>query len=153
MGRSQAATANEAWEALFRAQATLMRDLGSGEAWGELQPSEYGVLYALSQQPEGLRMSDLSKDVLLSQAGLSRLVGRLETRGLIQRQADPQDARASILRLSPAGTRLQRRVGALHGRHIVRLLTARLDNAQLGALRDLCAQLVASPQPDQGGRQ
>ena len=40
--------ANEAWEALFRAQATVARELPAAEVWDRLSPSEYGVLYALS---------------------------------------------------------------------------------------------------------
>lgn len=130
--------ANQAWEALFRAQMTVQQELSESAAWGDLAPSEYGVLYALSAAKTGLRMSELGKDVLLSQAGLSRLVARLEGRGLIQRQADPDDARASILRLSGEGIHLQRRVGARHGRHVAEVMLALLDQDQLVALRDLC---------------
>ncbi|MDB5538862.1 MAG: hypothetical protein JWQ89_589 [Devosia sp.] len=135
--------ANQAWEALFRAQATIAQELTAGDVWGDLAPSEYGVLYALSTAPAGLRMSELSKDVLLSQAGLSRLIGRLETRGLIDRQTDPDDARASILRLSKAGVHVQRRVGAMHGRHVAEALSSRLGDDQLTTLRELCERILA----------
>ncbi|MHA6692791.1 MarR family winged helix-turn-helix transcriptional regulator [Devosia sp. A449] len=138
--------ANKAWEALFRAQMTISQDLAESEAWGDLAPSEYGVLYALSTAKTGVRMSELTADVLLSQAGLSRLVARLEKRGLIERQPDPQDARASVLRLSIEGTHLQRRVGARHGRHVADVMASRLTPAQLIALRDLC-QCMLKPSP------
>jgi DNA-binding MarR family transcriptional regulator len=141
--------ANAAWEALFRAQMTIAAELSAGDVWGDLAPSEYGVLYALSSAKTGLRMSELSRDVLLSQAGLSRLVARLEARGLIERQADPEDARASILRLSKAGAHVQRRVGALHGRHVADALSSRLDADQLKVLRDLCERILV---PANGGR-
>ncbi len=134
--------ANAAWEALFRAQMTIAQELTAGDVWGDLAPSEYGVLYALSTAKIGLKLSELGKDVLLSQAGLSRLVGRLEARGLIDRQTDPEDARASILRLSKAGAHVQRRVGALHGRHVAEALSSRLDDDQLIALRDLCERIL-----------
>lgn len=140
--------ANEAWEALFRAQATIAQELTAGDIWGDLIPSDYGVLYALSTAPTGLRMSELSKDVLLSQAGLSRLVARLESRGLITRVSDAEDARASILSLSKEGRRVQRRVGAAHGRHVETALTSCLNDEQLVVLRDLCRRLT-SPQPGQ----
>ena len=39
--------ANEAWEALFRAQATLSLEFEREGDWGDLLPREYGVLYAL----------------------------------------------------------------------------------------------------------
>jgi DNA-binding MarR family transcriptional regulator len=135
--------ANEAWEALFRAQATIARDFSARDIWGGLAQNEYGVLYALSSAKTGLRMSDLGDDVLLSQAGLSRLISRLEARGLIERSVDPEDGRASVLRLSAAGRRLQRRIGAAHGRHVTERLSEGLDASQLAVLRDLCLHLVA----------
>lgn len=134
--------ANETWESLFRAQMTIAAELTAGDVWGDLIPSDYGVLYALATAKSGLRMSELSKDVLLSQGGLSRLIGRLEARGLVERQADPEDARASILRLSKAGAYLQRRVGAKHGRHVTEALSSRLSDEQLTTLRDLCKLIL-----------
>jgi DNA-binding MarR family transcriptional regulator len=141
--RSNVRLANDAWEALFRAQATIARELAAEDVWGELVPTEYGVLYALASAPTGLRMSDLCNDVLLSQPGLSRLVARLEARGLVVREVDPNDARASLLRLSKAGKHVQRRVGAAHGRHVASRLSSRLNEEQLSLLRHLCGRLVA----------
>lgn len=145
--------ANAAWEALFRAQKTIEAELNAGDVWGDLIPSDYGVLYALSTAKSGLRMSDLGKDVLLSQPGLSRLVARLEARGLIERHPDPDDARASILCLSSTGLHAQRRVGARHGRHVAQALSSRLDDDQLIALRDLCEQILAAVPSTNGDHQ
>lgn len=141
--------ANQAWEALFRAQMTIAQELTAGDVWGDLAPSEYGVLYALSTARTGLRMSELGKDVLLSQPGLSRLIARLEERGLIERMADINDARASIVHLSKAGAYLQRRIGALHGRHVAEALSARLNDDQLTTLRDLCQTILVPAAPIQ----
>ena len=146
MRRHNAKLANEAWEALFRAQATMARELAVGDAWGDLMPTEYGVLYALATSPSGLRMSELCDDVLLSQAGLSRLVARLEARGLVGRVGDPRDGRASILRLSKTGRYAQRRVGTAHGRQVAQALSSRLTDEELLMLRDLCHRL-ARPLP------
>jgi DNA-binding MarR family transcriptional regulator len=114
---SKTRIANEAWESLFRAQATIARELSAGEVWGDLSPREYGVLYALSSRPNGLRISELGEDVLLTQPGMSRLIARLEDRRLVERTDDPQDGRACRIRLTSAGVDAQRRVGAIHGRH------------------------------------
>jgi len=136
--------ANEAWEALFRAQATVARELAAGDVWDELSPREYGVLYALRNAPDGLRMSDLLDDVLLTQAGMSRLIARLEAAGLVERVDDPDDGRASRIRLTEAGADTQRRVGLRHGRHVAQAMTRRLDDEQLRTLRDVCRALVAT---------
>ena len=137
--------ANEAWEALFRAQATIARELGAGEGWGDLSPREYGVLYALSNTPDGLRITELGEDVLLTQPGMSRLIARLEDRGLVERTDDPRDGRACRIRLTPAGVDAQRRVGAIHGRQVATAMTRTLNQEQLVVLRDLCGALTAAP--------
>src|SRR3954468_15792871 len=135
---SRARIANEAWEALFRAQATIARELIEADVWDGLNPREYGVLYALSAAPDGLRITELLDDVLLTQPGMSRLIARLEARGLVERLDDPDDRRACRVRLTPAGARAQRRVGLAHGRHVAELMTRALSREQLEQLRDLC---------------
>ena len=97
---SRTRIANEAWEALFRAQATIARELTAADVWGELSPREYGVLYALSNAPDGLRITELRDDVLLTQPGISRLIARLEAAGLVERVDDPDDGRACRIRLT-----------------------------------------------------
>src|SRR5271167_4477106 len=136
--------ANETWEALFRAQATIALELTAGDVWGELVPHEYGVLYALSTAPSGLRITELGEDVLLTQPGMSRLIARLEARGLVERIDDPQDARACWIRLTPAGVRVQREVGVAHGRHVAAAMTRVLSREQLVRLRELCRALTAA---------
>ena len=89
---SRTRMANEAWEALFRAQATVQRELLAADVWDRVSPNEYGVLYALSKAPDGLRITELSGDALLTQTGISRLVARLEADGLLERVADPASA-------------------------------------------------------------
>src|SRR3954452_918756 len=100
---SRTRMANDAWEALFRAQATVQRELLAADVWSGVSPNEYGVLYALSKAPDGLRITELGSDALLTQAGLSRLVARLETSGLIERVTDPTDGRAARIRLTDEG--------------------------------------------------
>jgi DNA-binding MarR family transcriptional regulator len=138
MARSNTRIANEAWEALFRAQATLAREFTDAEVWGDLGPSEYGVLYALSDAPDGLRITELLDDVLLTQPGMSRLIARLENRGIVERFDDPDDGRACRVRLTESGVRAQRAVGLAHGRHVAELMTRALSREQLVQLRDLC---------------
>jgi DNA-binding MarR family transcriptional regulator len=150
--RSTARIANEAWEALYRAQATVAQSLSAETEWSELAPREYGVLYALSTAPEGLRISELGEDVLLTQPGMSRLVARLDARGLVERASDPGDARACRIGLTASGSEVQRRVGLSHARRVSAALTRTLDRRQLMQLRDLCRDLTAGPsQADQNG--
>jgi DNA-binding MarR family transcriptional regulator len=140
---SRTRIANEAWEALFRAQATIAQEFTAADVWDELSPREYGVLYALSSAPEGLRITELRSDVLLTQPGISRLITRLEAAGLVERLDDPDDGRACRIRLTDAGAQAQREVGRRHGRHVAQAMRRSLSDEQLLRLRDLCRALTA----------
>ncbi|MCU1525894.1 MAG: hypothetical protein JWO18_2788 [Microbacteriaceae bacterium] len=136
--------ANEAWEAYYRAQAAIARELTDADIWGGLPTREYAVLYALSTEPEGLRITELGEDVLLTQPGMSRLCARLEARGLVERSDDADDARAFRIRLTPEGTRAQRRVGLAVAQHVTDAMTRALSPEQIETLRDLSVALLAA---------
>jgi DNA-binding MarR family transcriptional regulator len=53
-----------------------------------------------------LRICDLAEREALSQPGMTTLVNRLEAAGLAARFADPTDGRASLVRITPAGSRM-----------------------------------------------
>lgn len=134
--------ANAAWEAYYRAQATIAREFSDADIWDGLLTREYAVLYALSAEPDGLRITELRDDVLITQPGMSRLIARLEARGLVERSDDAADARARRIRLTPEGAKTQRRVGASVARHINQAMTRALHTEQLEALRDLSLALL-----------
>lgn len=137
-----AALANDAWEALLQAHAVLMKRFNSEDVWGDLSMREYDVLYTLSKSATPIRIGELHRHVLLSQPALSRLVDRLDERGLLRRTTDPDDARGVLLELTGPGREVQRQVGRRHARSVASAMTASLDVAQLSALEDLCGLLV-----------
>src|SRR3954454_11410216 len=104
---SRTSIANEAWDALFRAQATIAQQLSAADVWHELSPREYGVLYALSNAPDGLRITEVRSDVLLTQPVISVLIARLEAAGLVERVENPDDGRTCRIRLTDAGAQAQ----------------------------------------------
>jgi DNA-binding MarR family transcriptional regulator len=138
--------ANETWETLLRAQTTLAREFEFAGDWAGLPPREYGVLYALSSAPDGLRITELIDDVLLTQAGVSRLVARLEKRGLVGRRDDPDDARACRIVLTEEGRETQKRLGRAHARHVTAAMTRALSREQLETLRELTGALLEAAQ-------
>ncbi|MFC7788066.1 MarR family winged helix-turn-helix transcriptional regulator [Microbacterium sp. MAHUQ-60] len=140
---SRSRLANEAWEAYFRTQATLVREFAEADIWRGLQSTEYAVMLALAGEPEGLRITQLGEDVLITQAGMSRLILRLEKRGIVQRVADTADGRAQRVRLTSSGLALQRQVGRDVARRITTVMTRALDDTQLVALRDLSLTMLA----------
>jgi DNA-binding MarR family transcriptional regulator len=86
---SDTKTAVVAWEALFRAQVSVVRYLTAEFPTGEISLNEYDVLFNLSTQPgRQLRLKDLNRHLLLTQPSVSRLVDRLAARGYLAKTHD-----------------------------------------------------------------
>jgi DNA-binding MarR family transcriptional regulator len=144
-GTSAVRLAAETWESLFRAQVAVMRRLQSGPAFRDLAVNEYDVLFTLSRCPSGwLRLNELNDNVLLSQSSLSRLVDRLEKRGLVERQPAPDDGRGVLLKLTGEGAALQKEIGREHVRDIAELVAPALTAAEQRELLRLTEKLRAS---------
>ncbi|MGW4482509.1 bifunctional helix-turn-helix transcriptional regulator/GNAT family N-acetyltransferase [Amycolatopsis sp. NPDC004368] len=94
--------------------------LDEGPADAEYSLSEARVLFEVAQQSE-LHVSDLRKRLDLDAGYASRLLSRLEGRGLLVKERSGQDARRQIVRLTDAGReafadldgRSARRIGGL----------------------------------------
>ncbi|MFJ6135605.1 MarR family winged helix-turn-helix transcriptional regulator [Kitasatospora sp. NPDC092286] len=72
---------------------------GLGEAVDE---ATYPVLSGLART--GARSAaELATEIGLDRSGVSRRASRLEAAGLLRREADPGDQRATLLALTPAG--------------------------------------------------
>ncbi len=65
----------------------------------------FDVLAALDRHPEGLRMGELSRYLLVSNGNVTGIVQRLEEEGLIAREQAPTDRRAIHVRLTDKGKR------------------------------------------------
>jgi DNA-binding MarR family transcriptional regulator len=136
--------ANDAWEALLAAHATLMRRFAAQDVWEDLTMREYDVLYTLSKCPDPIRLTELNRHVLLSQPALSRMVDRLADRGLVSRTTDPSDGRGVRLALTADGEAVQHRIGRRHGRSVAQSMLGGLTPSELRQLEKLCAKLTAA---------
>ncbi|MDM7989670.1 MarR family winged helix-turn-helix transcriptional regulator [Arthrobacter sp. zg-Y877] len=137
--------AAETWESLFRVQVGVMRRLQRDPEFRELTMREYDVLFNLTRCPGGwTRLNELNEHLLISQPSLSRMVDRLEARGLVQRRPAEQDQRGVELSLTDEGRAVQRRLGRIHVRGIQKLLAPALDSAELAQLKELTDKVLAS---------
>jgi DNA-binding MarR family transcriptional regulator len=137
--------ANDAWEALMSAHASLNRRFAAEDIWTDISMKEYDVLYTLSKCAEPIRLTDLNQHVLLSQPALSRMVDRLAARGLVRRAADDRDHRGLRLSLTEDGRAVQHRVGRRHGRSVAQAMLAELTPAELRQLEEICSKLTVTP--------
>ena len=85
------------------AHSRLSANFNAEPVWGEVSMREYDVLYTLAKRAQPMRLCEVQSGVLLSQPALSRMVDRLVTRGLVERETDPADGRAVLVRLSDEG--------------------------------------------------
>ncbi|WP_232819035.1 MarR family winged helix-turn-helix transcriptional regulator [Homoserinimonas sp. OAct 916] len=136
------AAAVAAWEALFRAQVSVMRSLAASFPTDEISLNEYDVLYTLSREPERrMRLRDLNTRVLLTQPSVSRLVDRLVSRGLIAKMPDCADGRGTVISLTDDGFHLFRRVAVSHIACIRERVGEVLDDDELEQLTIICNKL------------
>jgi DNA-binding MarR family transcriptional regulator len=97
----------ETWRTVLDRHARVMSALEHVLAEHGLGVSEYEVLERLADQAdrEGCRMHDLAGSIHLSQSALSRVVGRLEDDGLVQRTMCADDRRGIYAAITPEGRR------------------------------------------------
>lgn len=121
--------------------AQLERDAG-------LSFFEYHVLSMLSESPERtLRLSRLAQLTSSSLSRLSNVVKRLESRGLLRREPDPDDRRASLAVLTPDGFALVEQASRGHVTTVRDLVVDALDPAQLDRLREANARILERLDP------
>jgi DNA-binding MarR family transcriptional regulator len=130
---------------LLRTTDMLSRGLVTILKPEDLSSTQYNVLRILRGAPEGLPCGEIAKRMITRDPDITRLLDRLEKRGLISRSREARDRRTVMARITGAGLKLLARldepVQAAHrkqlghlGRERLRLLTDLLREArsQLG---------------------
>ena len=133
----------EAFGHLMGAHATLTRQLSTllEEQYG-LAMSEYEVLFLLSRQDDhAMRRIDLSREVRLSPSGITRMLDRLETTGLVEKGSCAKDARVTYAVLTDAGMKKLRECSPAHLAEVERLMGERLSEEEIESLSALLGRL------------
>jgi DNA-binding MarR family transcriptional regulator len=111
----------------------------------DLSATQYNVLRILRGAPEGLPCGEVANRMITKDPDITRLLDRLEKRGLISRSREAKDRRTVTARITPAGLKLldrldepvqtahRRQLGHL-GRNRLRTLTEllQLSRAKVG---------------------
>jgi len=141
----------DAWRGLIRLRETTMREIDRRlHKQGDVSLDDYGVLITLVTAPQlRLRMSDLGAQRMLTPSGITRVITRLEQRGLVRREADPSDGRASFAALTRPGLEALRGAQVVHHSTVRELYLTRLAPRDLDRLAQLFEKalpgVVSSP--------
>jgi DNA-binding MarR family transcriptional regulator len=116
----------ESWGALMMLHRSVLQELDAQlRRHHQLAVTEFDVLITLFNAPDRqLRMSKLAERVLLSPAGTTHLVTRLERDGLVRREVDPEDGRKWFTMLTPAGDSALKAARSTHNDVLRRTLFA-----------------------------
>lgn len=87
------------------AQRRVQRALAASSV-DAVSPAQAGLLFVLGKQ-DGALMGEAGAALDLGPAGISGLVDRVAAAGLVERRADPGDARASRIFLTAKGRKAQ----------------------------------------------
>ncbi len=134
---------------LMRASRLLQLEVERSLGTFDLTINEFNTLNALRRAgpPNRLSPKDVGVSLLFSSGGLTKLLERLESRGLVAREPDPNDGRGGLVSLTTAGKELQERAMAAHQANeeqLVTPLTASQRETLNNTLRDLLVAFEAS---------
>ncbi len=133
------------WRNMLFAHSAIVQKLGDElSEQADLTLAQYDVLLRLRDNPErAMRMGELAEGVLVTTSGLTRVVDRLESAGLVQRVRETRDRRGVRVSLTPAGLDKLREAAKIHRDGIARYFTRHIEPDELPALESFFARLFA----------
>jgi DNA-binding MarR family transcriptional regulator len=102
--------------------------------------ARFDFLAQLERVPDGLRMTDLSRQMMVTAGNITRLADQLLAEGLISREPAADDRRASIVRLTPLGCAAFAEIAAQHEVWITEMF-AGLDESERRTIFALLGKL------------
>jgi len=128
----------QAREAVMQHTRPSLREHGlSDQQWRVLR-----VLGEHARDPAGIETGRIAREAFLLGPSLTGVLTRMERDGLIARERCRQDARRTVVRATPAGLKLVRKLSATIEAHY-QWLEQRLTAPRLAALYDLLDEVIA----------
>lgn len=100
----------------------------------------FDLMAQLERHPEGLRMGELSKRMMVTGGNVTGITDQLEQENLVARVPDPKDGRAFSVKLTPAGRKAFAQMAEVHEQWVAELLQD-ISQEDKGQLIDLLSQM------------
>lgn len=115
----------------------------------EISHAEYSVLRWLDRSDDGaLHMSQLADTTSVTPSHLSRIVARMEKRGLVARTPDPSDGRYTLAMLTDTGVELIRRTDLDYAQLVRDLLLDQLPTGDRERLDLITSRVLTALRPE-----
>lgn len=132
-----------AWVSLARVSQSCLEGVEADlKAAGHPPLLWYDVLLELRRAPQGrLRHNEIGGKILLSKSNVTRVIDRLEARGLVRREDCPDDRRAAFVVITESGRNLQARMWPHYRASLARRVGERLTESEAAQLAALLGKL------------
>ncbi len=100
----------------------------------------FDLMAQLDRNPDGLKMRELSRRLMVTGGNVTGLTDKLVEEGLVERRDDPRDRRAYSVHLTPAGKKAFRQMAKSHEGWVIELFSG-LDHAEKTQLLELLNRL------------
>jgi DNA-binding MarR family transcriptional regulator len=81
----------------------------------------FDLMAQLERHPEGLKMTELSRRLMVTGGNITGITDQLEKEGLVSRDTDPNDRRSISVCLTPAGRKAFDKMAVAHEQWVVEL--------------------------------
>ncbi len=135
---------NNAWQKFQQMEEVLQSRLGQLlQSRSNLSNADYTVLVVLSEAPEQRRrVYELGRMIGWEKSRLHHQISRMCSRGLVLREADPENPRAMYAQLTDAGLSAITDAAPEHGRDVQRLFFDRLTERQVAQLVSMSQRVL-----------
>jgi DNA-binding MarR family transcriptional regulator len=124
--------------------AVLVEKIEARLAEAGLPPlSWYDVLWALERaEDRRLRMSELADMTVLSRSNLTRLVDRLESAGLVERERAADDRRGALAVVTAEGRAMRRKMWPVYSAGIKELFEDHIGSREAAQIGDMLRRIL-----------
>ena len=106
----------------------------------------FDLMAQLERAPLGMKMNELSRRMMVTGGNITPVTDQLVKEGLVERMSLPNDRRAWLIRLTPAGRALFKKMARRHEAWIVAAFSS-LDSHELNQLHALLGQVKQHARP------
>lgn len=102
--------------------------------------ARFDLMSQLERYPNGLKMQDLSRLLMVTRGNMTGLTDRMVSENLIERRDDPKDRRSQYVQLTRKGRALFKKMAAQHMQWVTELL-GDINQMELQQLSDSLTRL------------